>query len=252
MIDATQRARLIEILRTPINVQSHARISAISQEKSGEILSTQRYYCGLDADMSDLAVGFYEIIYREILQGPILKGRIIANKMFAGDTMSTFNTTANRIPEAGQTTTKRTSPELWPNWLRNYWLTYGALANFWVLPSGIGRGGGEKPKGSFQFYDYMDKYLGAVQQYYEDGVAATVPEYGEYFEKFNGFVDFCKKHFLVDAYVDSDFRVKTYSDAEPEKVIATMRSGLNQRAQNIANSVFADELWEYFNEVGLC
>jgi hypothetical protein len=106
-----------------------------------KVLSGQKYYSSADADMSDFAIGFYEIIYKEILKGkPILgqKGSL-RNSEFAGDTMNSFNTIANCTPGAGKSSRLRTEKEEWPEYLRVYHSQYHCLANFWILPMDIGR-----------------------------------------------------------------------------------------------------------------
>lgn len=118
-----------KILLTPIEFGEE-----ISFENN-RIFTKQTYSGSLDPDMSDLAVGFYGIIYGlKILtdSGKLLK------KDFAGDTMCFFNTVANRIPEAGRLKKQRTSIENWPAYLQDYY-KYRCLANFWVLPMEVGR-----------------------------------------------------------------------------------------------------------------
>ena len=53
-----------KILLTPIECNKRYKTIKLV---NGEICSPQKYYCGEDCDMSDFAVGFYEIIYANIL-----------------------------------------------------------------------------------------------------------------------------------------------------------------------------------------
>ena len=55
--------------------------------------------------MSDFAIGFYSILYKGPLNNnPILdkKTNKLVNNNFAGDTMNSFNSIANCIPESGK------------------------------------------------------------------------------------------------------------------------------------------------------
>lgn len=65
------------------------------------IYSPQLYNSNLDEDMSDFSVGFYEIVYKDILKennGKILKenGKYI-NENYMGDTIYSFNSLAYAI-----------------------------------------------------------------------------------------------------------------------------------------------------------
>ncbi|MDO4799577.1 MAG: hypothetical protein Q4A52_03550, partial [Bacillota bacterium] len=58
----------------------------------------------------------------------------LVDKEFAGDTMCSFHTVANRTPGAGSSASRRTAPENWPQILREFYRSYHCLANFWLLP----------------------------------------------------------------------------------------------------------------------
>ena len=91
--------------------------------------------------MSDFTVGFYEIVYKDLLKCMTLlngKGELY-NAQFAGDTMNSFNTIANFTINAGKSMAKRTPLEEWPEYLKDYRIRYHCLANFWILPMDIGR-----------------------------------------------------------------------------------------------------------------
>lgn len=60
--------------------------------------------------MSNLAIEFYKIIYDIDDIDDILdeSGNLLFGKQFAGDTMCSFNTIANKVPEAGRSKKQRT------------------------------------------------------------------------------------------------------------------------------------------------
>ena len=72
--------------------------------------------------MSDYAVRFYEILYRDIFENhPMLdeKGHVI-DVEFSGDTMNSFETTASRTPGAGKNKKERLPEGERPEFLREY------------------------------------------------------------------------------------------------------------------------------------
>ena len=112
-------------------------------ERVGDVVYLGQKYAStyVDEDMSDYAVGFYEILYKNLLGNqPMLndKGNII-NWKFAGDTMNRFETTANKTPGAGKMKAKRTPESEWSDFLRIYKRSYHSFANFWILPVETGR-----------------------------------------------------------------------------------------------------------------
>lgn len=108
---------------------------------NNKINTGQKYYSSADEDMSDFAIGFYNILYKESLNSnPILKNDgYLLNKEFAGDTMNSVNTIENITPGAGKTIKERTEEGKWPEYLQNYHDKYHCLANFWLLPMDVGR-----------------------------------------------------------------------------------------------------------------
>lgn len=122
-----------ELLLIPISCDK--KINGISR-KDNRILSGQKYYSSADEDMSDFAIGFYEIIYRDILGNiPILDFRgALHNNEFAGDTMNSFNTIANVTHGAGKSRLQRTPIIEWHEYLREYHMRYHSLQIFGLFP----------------------------------------------------------------------------------------------------------------------
>ena len=92
------------------------------------IKTSQKYIRKNDPDMSDFAIGFYEIIYKDILNGKTIldeKGYLQNKELFAGDTMNSFRTIKRRNPKE--------------NILKKYEYQYHCLANFWLIPMEMGR-----------------------------------------------------------------------------------------------------------------
>ena len=111
------------------------------QMVDGEIRSPQKYYCTADCDMSDFAVGFYEIIYRDNLlnenKNILAEYGRFKNKELAGDTINSFNSLANVILD--ETNKTRSNQDKGPDYLIEYEKRYHCLANFWVIPMRHGR-----------------------------------------------------------------------------------------------------------------
>ncbi|WP_216404729.1 hypothetical protein [Arcanobacterium phocae] len=246
MLSNDQKEQLIELLKAPIVRNREIKI----RKDSGEIESTQQYPSNFDPDMSDFAVGYYKVIYRNILASSILESAEFENKMFAGDTMNSFNRVANRIATAGRSASKRTPQNEWPEYLRDYYEKYHCLANFWILPSELGRSRNHQSLNKNQgSWDYMDRYLKRVQAAYSGEYQEDFEKYRDYFEKFDGFEDFCDKHFLRGVYVDNNYGIMEYSEQDsPEKVIEDILMRINQRAEVIARSQYAKKLWDYFGK----
>ncbi len=265
--DDYKKEQVIKSLLTPIEKIKGTRgydqgEPAIFIENS-IIQSTQRYYSGSDPDMKDLTVEFYEIIYKDKLEydegkfEKVLNGKYFCNKIFAGDTMNSFNTFANNVPEAGTSRTCRTAKESWPKYLQKYYDRYHCLANFWILPMWWGRDTNlceycKAPKGG-SVGDYMDRYL----QKLIDKKVFEKKEYN-YFKCFNDFDDFIEKHYL-DAYAPRDEnnerKIDYYSNfkklkKDPETFVIAALKKIEKRAADIAED-HCDELWERFNKYNL-
>ncbi|WEV43187.1 hypothetical protein OZX56_06485 [Lactobacillus sp. ESL0684] len=229
-----------------------------------KIYSSQSYYSGPDQDMTDFAVEYYEIIYQNIIPNQhILRkpsdylNAKFENNSFAGDTINSFNWIANLTPEAGKNSTQRTAYNNWPKYLQNYFQEYHCLANFWLLPSKIGRGGKVKskielmcPKSKNSCHDYMDSYLEYIfENWAELSMKSTE---NEYFSQFTDWVDFVRQHFLYKIYTDENYHVVMYSKSkDPKFMVEHIMKMIALRADAIANSKFNEELYNYFVECGL-
>jgi hypothetical protein len=124
--------KLARTLTTPLQLDNDLPSRAYKTIRTAftEYPSTSETPKHPDEDMSDLAIAYYQAIY---------PGVFSYTDHIIGDTMNSFNTTANRIPEAGASKTKRTPESQWPHELIAFHNAYHCLANFWILPSAIGR-----------------------------------------------------------------------------------------------------------------
>lgn len=238
--------QISEILLMPICCKKkHKKI----KKEDGIIQSGQKYYSSADGDMSDFAIGFYEIIYKEILESKaILKHNgYLYSRNFAGDTMNSFHTIANITPGAGKSRKEREDicEEKWPKYLRDYYSTYHCLANFWLIPMKMGRTtAGEYNKARRPISDYMDRYLQML--YSEIDFEKRDRDYFKYFESKN---DFAHKHFLIGVYIDINLNIDLYSKSHKkasEFLVEKAMEKMRLRADSIAKSKYADELWDYF------
>lgn len=270
-MDSKKSKQVYEILLMPIefnsekykdgNVYKDYKIEEQKIFKYGSVIkSTQSYYPKYgnvryefhpDPDMTDFACGFYEIIYDDILEGEkkiVDKDGNLSNRQFAGDTMNGFNYIANRIPQAGETTKKRTPQNKWPDYLQKYHIQYHCLANFWLLPMEIGRKNKKNLSKGYYYgaQDYMDKFLMQVKDVWSDYVQYR------YFQKIKNFEKFAKINHLVGSYIYSDMSVFEYSEKTPEEIICFLQDRLRLRATAISKSEqYCDKLYEYFGNCGL-
>ncbi|MCI7304021.1 MAG: hypothetical protein MR704_20145 [Clostridia bacterium] len=237
--DELKQKQVHDILVTSISCNKN--YSEIVYEQ-GKILTGQKYYGAADEDMSDFAVGFYEIIYQDILDQTILdeKGKFV-NKEFAGDTMNSFASIANITSNAGKTNRSRTPKSKWPIYLQNYYETYHCLANFWLLPMNIGR-----TSKKLNYYDSMDLFLNRLKQDY-----STLSDYKDYFEKISTFEDYCQKHFVKTGRGKSEI-LKNYQEGDSENLVKYAMKDIEERASSISISKYADDLWAYFHKLNLC
>lgn len=191
--------------------------------------------------MSDFAIGFYEIIYKDnLVENNILhdKGHLI-NKQFAGDTMNSFNHIANLTPGAGNTKSKRTSQERWPYYLKEYYDKYHCLANFWIIPMRIGRLGAKLNR-----YDSVELFINRIKD--EEKILKT---YNQYFEKLTK-NNFERLHYIQK--IRNEVEVKElYSKRDTESLVKNALNDIDERAKIIAKSKYANELYEYFSRFDL-
>lgn len=219
---------------------------------NNKIKTGQKYYSGIDIDMSDFAIGFYNILYKDILSSnPILidNGHLMNNE-FAGDTMNSFNGIANITPEAGKSHEKRTEKEKWPEYLRDYHSKYHCLANFWILPMEVGRTTkGRLNKSTKPTNDYMDRFLEMLHSEIRFDESDRA-----YFRSFKSWDKFCDIHFLKNSYLDQGLKVDRYStniEVSSKDIIDKVLKKIEERAKSIAESKYAEELWHYFNNLQL-
>lgn len=235
-----------EILLTPIIAsQSVKSISLITRENTEEkfILSGQEYDSTVDEDMSDISIGFYEIIYKDLFCDSILTKEKITNKEFAGDTMNTFNSIANITKGAGASQVSRAPFNQWPDYLQEYFRCYHCLANFWLIPSDFGR-----ISKKLNYFDSMDIFLHELKFNYAD----ILSNYPCYLEKINDFETFCNVHF-VEYTRDKNEVLNLYkkNSNKSKELVSNARGDIDKRAEKIATSKYYEKLLNYFNSLGL-
>ena len=168
---------------------------------------------------------------------------------FAGDTMNSFNTLANMVPEAGRKRSERTPIEEWPKWLQDYYYAYRCLANFWILPSSVGRTVmGEYNKAIKPKRDFMDRFLQELSADYQ-GFTKAYPQYSEKLMDYKSFLDV---HMISTAYCSANDTVKVFSYSDVKSVIESAEERIKLRANTIASSQYAEELLQYFRQLSIC
>lgn len=255
MISEKQKQDVIDILTTPIECTCYSNgIINITRDRL-RIRTTQTYWRNknypqnLDEDMSDFSIGFYSILYKELLNGNSLLNEDdnLYNDEFAGDTMNSYKTVAKRKSNNEST-----------DYLDKYKKQYHCLANFWLVPMHIGRTSKYTPnkfkewsKTSYKYNikDYMDRFLNL----YKNNLVQYKKLYPSYFEKINCIEEFEKVHILVGSYISESMEVSNYSNENNygEDVVNSIKSRIELRAEKISESKYADELWNYFSELGL-
>lgn len=214
--------------------------------KGGIIYTGQKYYSSKDEDMTDFAVGFYHIVYGNILKskGLLNENGRLHNNNFAGDTMNSFNAIANIVPEAGKSVKQRTEKEKWPLFLQEYHNQYHCLANFWVLPMCIGRRSAKLNK-----YDSIDIFLNKLKENY-----TILSQYTDYIENMDNYYEFCKKHFIADyaLHLLSDNTQEKYSKGNAVDLINQAYKCMRSRANSISsNNKLCENLYNYFQQLGI-
>lgn len=240
-----------KILLMPIECTTQSSIAIFTH--NDRIFSSQKYKGSLDPDMSDIAVGFYNIVYEDILsKDGLLKKDDYCNDNFLGDTMNSFNSIANIVPEAGKSVKQRTDRKMWPLFLQNYHSSYHCLANFWVLPRSIGRCGKK-----LNSQDSVDIFLNILQENYS--ILNKYPDYSEQIDKYD---IFCQKHFIAKTYAPlSNNKIKSlYNHKEPDAELKKHAEELTAQAQNCwilrADCISSDDnicekLYLYFKELDI-
>ncbi|MBU5488535.1 hypothetical protein KQI77_10385 [Clostridium sp. MSJ-8] len=242
-----KKEKIKSILLMPIECEKTLNNSKEIKIKDGKIYSSQKYYSNSDEDMCDFAIGFYEILYSSILDNGkiLLDDGTIKNCCFAGDTMNSFNKIANLVTAAGKTVKARTDEEKWPKWLREYKNYYHCLANFWILPTCIGR-----RSLKLNYYDSMDIFLEKLKNDNLNVLRKNV----SYYQKVSTYEKFTRIH-ILNSYenIDAKKTRKQYKQRKAEDLVKQAKARIEQRAQEIIE-VKDDEyhynllskLWEYF------
>ena len=225
MLSSKQKA-VYDILLTQI--VSDKALDSITI-KDGRIVSPQKYIGGEDADMSDIAVEFYKIIYgfNEILT---VEGRFVDSN-FAGDTMHSFNSVANITDGAGSKKAERTDISCWPKYLQDYYNFYHCLANFWVIPMSLGRTGTKLNR-------YDDPYL------FINNINADI--LGDYSSHF---YDFTNQHYLSSIVNTTEKNM--YEKKLSEEIVHIFTENIKKRALEIAQSNACEGLYDLFVNYGL-
>ncbi len=256
-----KQRQVYDIMLMPIQNTEYSAGKIVIERKELVIETTQTYYrykkypINLDADMSDFAIGFYNILYKDILKNNSLlnSDHNVTDDEFAGDTMNSFNMIANRVPEAGKSNLQRTPEHQWPKWLQDYYHKYHCLANFWVLPLEVGRKSDNanfcKMNFANKIYDYMDRFL----KFHKDQKKWNdfKRTYSKYYENIRNFEEFVDIHFLMGSYVDENYEIIEYSNDKIDKLTEHLLECMQIRAEAIAKSKYCDELWKYFMSCGL-
>ncbi|MDD3416579.1 MAG: hypothetical protein PHY47_21735 [Lachnospiraceae bacterium] len=226
-----QKAEVQKILLLPIVCSKRYKSIEIQGD---EIHSGQKFYTSPDEDMSDIAIAFYEILYANALNGKkILSGEDLADCCFAGDTMNSFNTISNMLKKKEISNEEEVL-------LEEYEKQYHCLANFWILPSCIGR---RSRKGNN--LDSMDIFLNSIDDDY-DGV---MKKHLSYYKAWSKVADFRRDHCL-NGYVKrtTESVRKSYADKDGETIINEATDRIKQRAIDISESDKGKELWKYFHD----
>lgn len=237
------------------------------------IVSSQAYVSGrqnpkayrTDPDMSDFAVGFYECIYKAVLEEADLKdSRILnpngnlANKCFAGDTMNSFNRPANALGTIGKSRRERSKDgahadrSKWPDYVKTYLLRYHCLANFWLLPADLGRNQ-SKPG-----WDYMHRFLGRIVNEFKapkDTEKAFHMKYKEYFDQLESLNRFIDIH-AIECYFDGLRQNVQKLDgntakSRSEAFFKSHALGMMRERAKLLAKEYREELWEYFDSLNL-
>lgn len=241
-MEAKEKEKIYEILLMPI--KCNKQIKKITIE-NGVIMSPQHYYSGADEDMSDFGIGFYKILYKDILvdsKGEILdKQGYAVNKEFMGDTMYSFNSLANIILK-DESKDVRTAINQWPPELRTYHSKYHCLANCWLIPMRHGRTSAKLSK-----YDSLDYYLSKVE-------CEFINDTEGYFGKFISWDEFKKTH-CISTYNTVKNPLTMYKKKDVDNSISELnriQEFWKLRAKEIVDdNERADELYKYFEKLGL-
>lgn len=227
-----QREQVKEVLLTPIICQKRNKGIFLD---NGVINSNQQYIRRADEDMSNVAVAFYNIIYKDIIpQNSILDGKFLADNNFAGDTINSYRSIARLVDfEQCDFHIKEMVEE--------YYKSYHCLANFWVLPMKIGR----QLPAKLNKYDSIDIFLEQISclEKYNNKIRKQYDLYGQKISCSN----FKKIHFLQSYNEEKNFG-NYYQRKDVAYIINRAKTMINNRALEISNSDKAKDLYLDFCE----
>ena len=254
-----KRAIVKKLLLTPIDCNKTKYHSIQLDIDKGIICSPQKYVRKSDCDMSDFSIGFYEIIYRDIIpnkDGKLLsdKGYLI-NKEFAGDTINSFNTLANIILGV-KSNKERKTEDTWDDLLKDYKRNYHCLANFWLIPMRHGR-----QSKKLSNTDSLDLYLEKLSKDFKSFKAdefikyrADNNQYENYFRVIDTYKNFLDKHciswYMIKMGVRDFYKNKDRDKDICKSFVGNISKFMDERADVISKK-YTDELYEYFKSVGI-
>jgi len=269
---------------TPIELEFFSDVS----RQTKKWISGQKYFREADPDMSDLAIAFYEVIYRELLEkrenspgkligdSRVLKesGELVdlrPGTPFAGDTMNSFNTLSGKLiktlgdkngtfidqermipdDQAGRLRMildSEAEPETKSLFIEFYYL-YHSLANFWIIPMKYGRSSAKDYSGLNDTQDYMWKFLKAIKK--DDKKWTDEPIYFQAIEDYENFLTI---HYIrEDDYLEGAQDVKgqrgKLTECEAVEIVKEMNQAIKNRAKSLSESRYAEDLWWLFNKL---
>lgn len=240
--------RFYYVLLLPPNIFDGIRLFTDS-EGNKIILSGQKYGSIADEDMSDFAIGFYEIVYQGLIPDKKLlkEDGGLLNMQFAGDTM-------NAKVYCGKDVDANSS---WKS-------KYHCLANFWLLPVNVGRSSAKTPKDDRKYSksknginDFLDIFL----EYYSDKYKEYADKYGDYIncmaqdrdeDKNSEHTDigaFYKNHCLLGSFVeekDDRYEITDFSSGNKKLDICEKVWDLIKRRAGKLAEEYGEQLYEYF------
>lgn len=226
-----QQENLYKVLLMPIfekNIESF-------QIHNDTICSGFTYGNTYDADMSNVAIKFYSILYG-IDEKDILSS---SNRHLKGDTM---NSSSPYFRPASDVTSE------WN-------IKKHCLANFWILPMDIGRTPVKhlseegklycKHSKKSKLHDYMDEFL----LFMSKNIAKYYEKHEEYFHSINVDMDsffelFPKVHYLASGYYFGN-EVKVVEKIKLKQGYEIWEAMIKARAEEIAISVKWEQLYEH-------
>ncbi len=229
--------KVYNLLLTPIECSKEYSEIKIS---NGVIHTPQLYRRVADEDMSDFSIGFYKIIYKDLLKknaGEMLQGNgAYVDAEYLGDTMHSFNSLANII--LGDLSKDNRSPkDKWPPELLDYSKRYHCLANFWIIPMNHGR-----RSAKLSMYDSVDYYLYRVKNEFLD--------VGDgYYSNFPDWDSFLGMHCMSDYHIKNNsldmYKIKDKDSCLKE--LDRISDAWVKRALELVEK-FGDELYTYFSK----